>query len=204
MLRGDEQLLRAELYRDGLVIAFLAVRPLRLKNMMGLEIGTNFLLTAIGYLVDLAAEETKTHASPALPMPVRLAPFIRRYLKLASAAPGGGTAGRGGRPDGPASVALTGTQRPAAACQQLRGHDRQTNNQATRCPANPASLPPLRRHHPRRGQPEDFHIIRIILSTRPAPPRRNTLSRPITSGPSTRPEQYHRAERSSYTKGRRI
>ena len=67
MLRGDEQVLRAELYRDGLVIAFLAARPLRLKNMMGLEIGTNFLLTAIFYVVDLAAEETKTHASPRLP-----------------------------------------------------------------------------------------------------------------------------------------
>ncbi len=78
--RGDEQVLRAELYRDGLAIAVLAARPLRLKNMMGLEIGTNFLPTATGYTVDLTGEETKTHTPLAFPVPVRLVPFVRRYM----------------------------------------------------------------------------------------------------------------------------
>jgi integrase/recombinase XerD len=72
---------QAELFRNGLMIAFLASRPLRLTNMIELEIGTQFTETATGYDVSLPRTKTKNHRPLEFPMPAALVPFLRRYLE---------------------------------------------------------------------------------------------------------------------------
>ena len=161
--RGDEAVLRAELFRDGLCIAFLAARPLRLKNMLGLEISVNFLSAASGYAVDLTGAETKTHAPLAFPVPVRLVPFIRRYLEtyrpLLAVGPHGVAAG-----DTEQANALwltrSGRRLPGDSFATMISN-RTTQHFGVR-------LTPHRFRHCAatsiaENNPEDFHIIRIIL-----------------------------------------
>ena len=161
--RGDEQVLRAELYRDGLAIAFLAARPLRLKNMMGLEIGKNFLSTAAGYTVDLTTEETKTHAPLAFPVPIKLVPFIRRYMdKYRPILAGEAHGAAAGQMDPPKSLwlARNGRRLPADTFADMIARRttkyfgvRLTPHRFRHCAATAIA----------EDNPEDFHIIRIIL-----------------------------------------
>lgn len=71
---------RAELYRDGLAVAFLGLRPLRLGNMLALEIGTHILEVSGGYRVFLPSTITKSHADLEFLAPDALTPWIARYL----------------------------------------------------------------------------------------------------------------------------
>jgi hypothetical protein len=50
----------AVLYRDGLMISILSVRPLRLKNLLGLELSRSFVRRLDTWWIDIPAEETKT------------------------------------------------------------------------------------------------------------------------------------------------
>ncbi len=160
--RGDDQVLRAELYRDGLAIALLAARPLRLKNMLGLEIGTNFLPTGTGYAVDLNAEETKTHAPLAFPVPVKLVSSIRRYLdthRPVLAGPHGVAAGDMEQAN-MLWLARSGRCLPADSFADMIA--RRTNKHFG------VRLTPHRFRHCAatsiaEHNPEDFHIIRVIL-----------------------------------------
>jgi hypothetical protein len=71
---------RAEAFRNGLAIAFLAARPLRLKNMVELEIAVHFIECQGGYRVELPPDRTKNRRWLAFPMPVKLTRYIRAYL----------------------------------------------------------------------------------------------------------------------------
>ena len=51
---------RAKDFRDGLIIALLAARPLRLKNFTNLRLGQHLKSTSEGYLIVIPGEETKT------------------------------------------------------------------------------------------------------------------------------------------------
>jgi hypothetical protein len=51
----------ATLYRDGLMIALLTLRPIRLRNLAGLELGRTLLQNPAGWCITIPAEETKTH-----------------------------------------------------------------------------------------------------------------------------------------------
>jgi integrase/recombinase XerD len=51
---------RAILYRDGLLVALLIARPLRLANLTQIEIGRHLVRRRTGYRLIFAAEETKT------------------------------------------------------------------------------------------------------------------------------------------------
>jgi integrase len=73
--------LRAIQYRDGLMIALLAVRPLRLRNLNGLEIGRT--LCAAGdseYRIVFGPTETKTREPIEVGWPADLECQLRRYL----------------------------------------------------------------------------------------------------------------------------
>ncbi len=52
---------QAVLFRDGLMIALLALRPLRQRNFLGLEIGRHLIETPQGWSMVIPAIESKTH-----------------------------------------------------------------------------------------------------------------------------------------------
>lgn len=76
-------------YRDGLMIALLAARPIRRKNMAQIEIGEH--LTRHGDLYHLAfeAEDVKNRHDLAFAVPNDLTPYIDTYLETYRPAFGG-------------------------------------------------------------------------------------------------------------------
>jgi hypothetical protein len=73
---------RAVLYRDGLMIAVLAYRPVRLKNFAGMRLGRH--LTKVGgcWQILFAADETKSHVLYEATFPSALTPRLERYLDV--------------------------------------------------------------------------------------------------------------------------
>ncbi len=71
---------RAELFRDGLMISFLAARPLRLDNMTELELESQLYTEGEGYAVVLPPTVTKTHSEVEFPLPEVLTVPMRDYL----------------------------------------------------------------------------------------------------------------------------
>jgi integrase len=72
---------RARLYRNGLMIALLALCPIRLKNFTGLTLGTSFRRIGHRWWILLAAEETKTGRPDERRVPTLLEPVLNGYLK---------------------------------------------------------------------------------------------------------------------------
>jgi site-specific recombinase XerD len=70
----------ATLYRDGLIIAFLALRPLRLRNLAGLELGRTLHDGPTGWLITIPAGETKTHRGIEISWPTDLVDALEIYL----------------------------------------------------------------------------------------------------------------------------
>jgi integrase/recombinase XerD len=68
-------------YRDGLMIALLAARPLRRRNFCAIEIGRHLVRRGEGYWLRFDAAETKTRAPLELPFPAPLVPALERYLR---------------------------------------------------------------------------------------------------------------------------
>jgi integrase len=68
-------------YRDGLIIAFLALRPLRLRNLIGLELGRTLLQVGTDdHRIVYGADETKTREPIEVDWPAELESHLRRYL----------------------------------------------------------------------------------------------------------------------------
>jgi site-specific recombinase XerC len=67
-------------YRDALMLAFLASRPLRVKNFTALELGRHLVQTEEGWLISVSAGETKTHQSISFELPEQLLPWFEHYL----------------------------------------------------------------------------------------------------------------------------
>jgi integrase len=72
----------ATLHRDGLLIALLALRPLRLRNFAGLELGRSLHQTPAGWRISIPAEETKTHRKIEVAWPPDLVAALVTYLEL--------------------------------------------------------------------------------------------------------------------------
>jgi integrase/recombinase XerD len=70
----------AVLYRDGLMIALLAARPLRRKNLAAIKIGEHLIRSGAGYRLKFAASETKSRKALELNLPAKLTPFLDRYI----------------------------------------------------------------------------------------------------------------------------
>ena len=81
---GDEAVSRGRksqlAYRDGLMIAFLALRPLRLRNFTTLTLGESLMRQGTGWWIVLAAEVTKNRRPLELPFPDTLVPALEHYL----------------------------------------------------------------------------------------------------------------------------
>jgi hypothetical protein len=65
---------RFKAYRDGLMIALLASRPLRLRNLTGLALDRTLVRRGDEWWVQIPATETKTKEPIELPWPEMLAP----------------------------------------------------------------------------------------------------------------------------------
>jgi integrase/recombinase XerD len=97
-LRGSEELLRlghdlmasaasqltpvkaATLFRDGLIIASLALMPLRRRNFVQLQLGEELTQTGQGWVVDIPATATKTHRPLDCKWPDELVKPLETYL----------------------------------------------------------------------------------------------------------------------------
>lgn len=72
---------RWALYRDGLMIALLALRPMRMRNLMHLELGRTLLRVAPGrHWIVYGSDETKTGEPIEANWPEELEPALAAYL----------------------------------------------------------------------------------------------------------------------------
>jgi site-specific recombinase XerD len=67
-------------FRDGLMIALLASRPLRRRNFLGIEIGRQLVRERGGWLLRFAAAEMKNHQRLEFVFPRALEGALVRYL----------------------------------------------------------------------------------------------------------------------------
>jgi integrase len=67
-------------YRDGLMIALLAARPLRRRNLAMITIGRQLIRVGDAWHLVFAADETKTGQPIEAVLPDRLVPYLVRYL----------------------------------------------------------------------------------------------------------------------------
>jgi len=72
----------ALLYRDGLIIAFLAFVPIRRKNLTALELGRHLLREGDRWFIIIPREEAKTRTAVEFPIPALLDPYLRFYLDV--------------------------------------------------------------------------------------------------------------------------
>ena len=68
-------------FRDGLMIALLATRPLRQRNLLTIEIGQHLLQADGGWLLSFRGEETKTRRPLEFTVPRALHAPLDRYLR---------------------------------------------------------------------------------------------------------------------------
>lgn len=158
--QGEAPPVRAMAYRDGLMIAFLAHRPVRRRNLASMRLGQHLVQYGQEWWVLFTAEETKTGQRLVFPVPPRLLPHLHRYLghhRPALAACG--AQGASGPTDG-VWVSLRGTQMGAAAVAH-QVTDR------TRTAFGLSLSPHLFRDCAATGiatsAPEEVHLIRSIL-----------------------------------------
>lgn len=69
-------------FRDGLVIAFLALCPIRRKNLAGLELDRNVIHGGNGWELCLGPDETKTHAYYEVEWQDCIVPALELYLDV--------------------------------------------------------------------------------------------------------------------------
>jgi integrase/recombinase XerD len=72
--------LQAMQFRDGLIIALLAARPLRLRNLTGLALGRTVVRRGEEWWIMIPPEETKTHEPIEVPWPEALTAALTTYL----------------------------------------------------------------------------------------------------------------------------
>jgi integrase/recombinase XerD len=68
-------------YRDGLMIALLAARPVRRKNLASIEIGRHLVGQGTVYLLRFPGQETKTGRALEFPLPQALTGPVDFYIK---------------------------------------------------------------------------------------------------------------------------
>lgn len=83
MAESDKEttgLCRFKTYRDGLMIALLASRPLRLRNLTGLALERTLVQRGDGWWIQIPAVETKTKDPIEVPWPKMLERHLETYL----------------------------------------------------------------------------------------------------------------------------
>lgn len=67
-------------YRDGLIIALMALRPLRLSNFTNLVVGRDMVRRDKGWWLQIVAADAKNRRPIEVPFPDFLEPYLDRYL----------------------------------------------------------------------------------------------------------------------------
>lgn len=84
LMRGaplaHRRLSQAVRYRDGLIIALLAMRPLRMKNLLGLTLGRHLVRQDGCWWILIATAETKNRRPIEVRFPAWLVEFLEHYL----------------------------------------------------------------------------------------------------------------------------
>ncbi|QIG47577.1 site-specific integrase [Nordella sp. HKS 07] len=73
---------RAHNYRNGLMIAFLAILPIRLKNFSALRIGKNLVNYRKHWQLIIPATDNKSGRADERPVPRFLAPYLDKYVEI--------------------------------------------------------------------------------------------------------------------------
>jgi len=79
---APDRLIDAVRYRDGLIIAWLALRPLRKRNIAALEIDRHLVRDRQGWRIQIPAAETKAHVPIDVPVPAILNEPLAHYLDV--------------------------------------------------------------------------------------------------------------------------
>lgn len=79
---GHKPMRRATKFRNGTIIALLALRPIRRKNAAGLIIGRHIARRADGWRLDLAAAEVKNRETYSTQIPAEVSALLDRYLAV--------------------------------------------------------------------------------------------------------------------------
>jgi len=82
VLVARDPLKAAVLFRNGLIIGFLARRLIRIKNLHRMTIGQNLLPRHDGYVVTFSVKETKTHRPLEFSWPAELVAHLEKYLAI--------------------------------------------------------------------------------------------------------------------------
>jgi integrase/recombinase XerD len=83
---------RALTYRDGLIIAFLAYRPVRARTLTAISLGWQLISRGDSWWLTFGPEDTKTRQRLEFPFPTELVPQLEHYLAIhrpALLSPGG-------------------------------------------------------------------------------------------------------------------
>jgi integrase len=75
-------LIRSTWYRDTLLLAWLTMRPIRLRNIAAIQFGKHLTKSGDLYSCRFAAEETKEHRPLEFHLPKVLSPYIDHYIEL--------------------------------------------------------------------------------------------------------------------------
>jgi integrase len=71
----------AQRYQSGLIIALLAVRPLRIRNFQAITIGESLRWDGASYWLIFGTNETKTNTPIEEPLPDDLTPYLELFLR---------------------------------------------------------------------------------------------------------------------------
>jgi site-specific recombinase XerD len=80
--RHDRPFFAASQYRDGLIIAMMAARPLRIRNFQDIELRRTLVYRSGTYWLVFGENETKTGRPIDVEIPRPLMPYLERYLRL--------------------------------------------------------------------------------------------------------------------------
>ena len=69
-------------FRDGLIVAFLALHPVRRRNLVNFELGKNLLRQGPGFMVSFEGSETKNGAPLELPLADVLVEPMNQYMDI--------------------------------------------------------------------------------------------------------------------------
>ena len=80
--RSLRSMMAAVQYRDGLMIAFLAARPLRVSTFVALELECHIARRGDAYWLDVPGDLTKTGQPIEVPLPTDLTAYLERYITV--------------------------------------------------------------------------------------------------------------------------
>jgi len=69
-------------FRDGLIIAFLALHPVRRRNLVNFKLGKNLIRQRDGFMVTFAGSETKNGAPYEVPLAEVLVDAMKQYIEI--------------------------------------------------------------------------------------------------------------------------